>query len=72
MKIDDLTLDEKAEFSEELAHIAAARTHLEEAAKKLEGRGYGDRSHRLRGLSQAVDAQIYLLMQDWRDRQKAA
>lgn len=68
----DFTEDELTEFGEIFAGLDQAKAQLEAEALKLEGRGYRDRAHKVRGLTQAVDAQKYLLVQDWRLKPKAA
>lgn len=65
MPNDDLTLDERNEFEEELAAIRAATEAIERAARLVEKRGLKERAHKLRGLAQSADAQVYLLLQDW-------
>lgn len=67
----DLTPDERAEFGEELSHVAAAVEHLERAAAGLDAKGYGDRAHKLRNDASSSKAQMYLVMQDRRDRRAA-
>ena len=66
MEVADFTPDEVAEFGDIFEDLNQARAQLEQAALKLEGRDFRDRAHKVRGLTQAVDAQKYLLVQDWR------
>ena len=68
----DFTEEELAEFGEIFTDLDQAKAQLETAALKLEARGYRERAHKVRGLTQAVDAQKYLLVQDWRLKPKAA
>lgn len=63
--MDDFTPEEREEFGEVFEELDQARARLEQAALRLEGRGYRERAHKVRGLTQAVDAQKYLLLQDW-------
>lgn len=72
MENHDFTPEEMREFGDVFAELDRAKAQLEAVAKTLEGRGYRDRAHKVRGLTQAVDAQKYLLAQDWRDRKAAA
>lgn len=64
----DFTKEELEELGEIFADLDGAMGLLEGVALKLEGRGYGERAHRVRGLTQAVDAQKYLLAQDRQQR----
>lgn len=64
MENHDFTQEELDELGEIFADLDGAKGMLEAAALKLEARGYGARAHRVRGLTQAVDSQKYLLAQD--------
>lgn len=68
MRFQDLTTEEREEFGEEIAAVDAALDHLEVAAKGLDAKGYPVRGHKLRNDAADAKAQIYLLMQDRRDR----
>lgn len=60
----DFTAEEVGEYGEIFTDLDQAKTGLEQAALKLEARGFRERAHKVRGLTQAVDAQKYLLVQD--------
>jgi hypothetical protein len=62
----DFTTDEIAEFGDIFAEINQAKAHLELAAQKMVERGYRERAHKTLGASQVADAQMYLLIQDWK------
>jgi N-methylhydantoinase A/oxoprolinase/acetone carboxylase beta subunit len=68
----DLTVEEVAEFGDIFAELDHAKARLEVAAQKLAQRGYKERAHKVLGLTQAADAQKYLLVQEWEMREKAA
>lgn len=68
----DLTEEEVAEFGDVFAELDQARAHLELAAKKLTQRGYDLRARKVLGSAQVVDAQKYLLVQDWQEKRQAA
>lgn len=64
MRFEDLTLEEREEFKAEIEDLRTAVESLERCAERLEGRNNSERAHRLRGLAQSVDAQVYLIIQD--------
>lgn len=64
----DFTQEELEELGEIFADLDEAKGLLEEAARKLEARDYPARAHRVRGLTQDVDAQKFLLAQDRQQR----
>lgn len=66
MENHDFTKEELDEFGEIFAGLDRAKAELERSALELERRDFRDRAHKVRGLTQAIDAQKYLLVQDWR------
>lgn len=64
----DFTVEEVAQFGDIFAEIDQAMAHLELAAQKLAGQGYGDRAHKILGAATTAGAQKYLLVQDWRSQ----
>jgi hypothetical protein len=70
--MDDFTPEELEEFGEVFEELDRAKAAAERAAQLLERRGYGERAHKVRGLTQSADAQKYLLVQDWELRKKVA
>lgn len=68
--MNDLTVEEVAEFGDIFADLDSARASMELAAQKLVQRGYRERAHKLLGAAQSADAQKYLLIQDWEAKKR--